>query len=114
MAFASRSLAIMYFLKSAQHVAAGGRDPLSDCIPGTGHPIAAGGHPGCARACIAVTATADAGSRPARHAALLWVDSRSLNPALVIKPRTLLEERDIPEGLKPVILRIAHMTVDFR
>jgi len=43
----------------------------------------------------------------------LWVDSRALNPALVIKPRALVEERDIPEGLKPVILRIAQMTLDF-
>ena len=43
----------------------------------------------------------------------LWVDSRAPNRALVIKPRALLEERDIPEGLKPVILRIAHMTLEF-
>jgi len=43
----------------------------------------------------------------------LWVDSRALNPTLVIKPRALIEERDIPEGLKPVILRIAQMTLDF-
>jgi signal transduction histidine kinase len=32
---------------------------------------------------------------------------------LLIKPRALIEERDIPEGLKPVILRIAQMTLDF-
>jgi len=32
---------------------------------------------------------------------------------LVIKPRALVEERHIPEGLKPVILRIAQMTLDF-
>jgi hypothetical protein len=29
------------------------------------------------------------------------------------KTRALIEERDIPEGLKPVILRIAQMTLDF-
>jgi signal transduction histidine kinase len=44
----------------------------------------------------------------------LWVDSRALYPTLLlIKPRALIEERDIPEDLKPVILRIAQMTLDF-
>jgi signal transduction histidine kinase len=43
----------------------------------------------------------------------LWVDSRALYPTLLIKPRALIEERDIPESLKPVILRIAQMTLDF-
>jgi hypothetical protein len=32
---------------------------------------------------------------------------------LVIKPRAPVDERDIPERLKPVILRIAQMTLDF-
>jgi hypothetical protein len=31
----------------------------------------------------------------------------------MIEPRALIKERDIPEGLKPVILRIAQMTLDF-
>jgi hypothetical protein len=43
----------------------------------------------------------------------LWVDTRVLCPTLLIKPRALIEEGDIPEGLKPVILRIAQMTLDF-
>ena len=43
----------------------------------------------------------------------LWVDSRALYPTLLIKPRALIEEGDIPESLKPVILRIAQMTLDF-
>jgi hypothetical protein len=43
----------------------------------------------------------------------LWVDSKVLCPTLLIKPRALIEEKDIPEGLKPVILRIAQMTLDF-
>ena len=43
----------------------------------------------------------------------LWVDSRALDPSLVIEPRALVNERDIPDGLKPVILRIAQMTLDF-
>ena len=43
----------------------------------------------------------------------LWVDSRALNPTLVIKPRALIDEEDVPQGLKPVILRIAQMTLDF-
>jgi len=105
--------AIMYFLKSAQHVAAGGRDPLSDCIP---EPVI----PSLQAVIQDARALALQLRPPQMQEAgllatlqLLCVDSRALNPALVIKPRTLLEERDIPEGLKPVILRIAHMTVDF-
>jgi len=42
----------------------------------------------------------------------LWVDARTLNAALVIKSHVLLDECDIPEELKPIILRIARMTVD--
>jgi signal transduction histidine kinase len=43
----------------------------------------------------------------------LWVDSKALYPTLLIEARAPIEERDIPESLKPVILRIAHMTLDF-
>lgn len=43
----------------------------------------------------------------------LWVDSRVRNPSLTIESRVLLDERDIPDGLKPVVLRIARMTLDF-
>jgi hypothetical protein len=105
--------AIMYFLKSAQHVAAGARSPLSECIPEPVIPSL--------QAVIQDARALALQLRPPRmqEAGLLatlhslWIDSRALDRALVIKPRALLEERDIPEGLKPVILRIAHMTVDF-
>jgi hypothetical protein len=42
----------------------------------------------------------------------LWVDARSLNPALMVKSHALVDECDIPEELKPIILRIARMAVD--
>src|SRR4029077_10115743 len=104
---------IMYFLKSAQHVAAGGPSLLSERIPEPVIPSL--------QAVIQDARAVALQLRPPRmqEAGLLatlhslWVDSRALNPALVIKPRTLLEERDIPKGLKPVILRIAQMTLEF-
>jgi hypothetical protein len=104
---------IMYFLKSAQHVAAGGPNLLSERIPEPVIPSL--------QAVIQDARAVALQLRPPRmqEAGLLatlhslWVDSRALNPALVIKPRALLEERDIPEGLKPVILRIAQMTLEF-
>jgi len=52
----------------------------------------------------------DAGLLATLHS--LWVDARSLNAALMIKSQVLLDECDIPEELKPIILRIARMTVD--
>jgi len=52
----------------------------------------------------------DAGLLVTLHS--LWVDARSLNAALVIKSHVLLAECDIPEELKPILLRIARMTVD--
>jgi signal transduction histidine kinase len=39
----------------------------------------------------------------------LWIESRAINPALVIEARTELCEREIPEGLAPIIFRIARM-----
>jgi signal transduction histidine kinase len=39
----------------------------------------------------------------------LWIETRAINPALVIEARTELRERDIPEGLAPIIFRIAQM-----
>jgi hypothetical protein len=105
--------AIMYFLKSAQPVAAGGHRLLSDRIPEPVIPSL--------QAVIQDARAVALQLRPPRmqesgllatlHS--LWVDSRALNPALVIKPRALLQESDVPEGLKPVILRIAQMTLDF-
>jgi signal transduction histidine kinase len=103
--------AIMYFLKSSQHVTAGGL--LSERIPEPVIPSL--------QAVIQDARAVALQLRPPRmqEAGLLatlrslWVDRRALNPALLIKPRTLLEERDIPDGLKPVILRIAQMTLDF-
>jgi hypothetical protein len=105
--------AIMYFVKSTQHVAAGGQYLLSERIPEPVIPSL--------QAVIQDARAVALQLRPPRmqEAGLLatlhslWVDARALNPALVIKPRGLLEERDIPEGLKPVILRIAQMTLDF-
>jgi len=104
--------AIMYFLKSAQPVAAGGHSLLSDRIPEPVIPSL--------QAVIQDARAVALQLRPPRmqEAGLLatlhslWVDSRALNPAVVIKPRALLEESDVPEGLKPVILRIAQMALD--
>jgi hypothetical protein len=42
----------------------------------------------------------------------LWVDARALNSALAIKSHMLVDECDIPEELKPILLRIARMAVD--
>ena len=39
----------------------------------------------------------------------LWIECRAINPALVIEARTELRERDIPDGLAPIIFRIARM-----
>jgi signal transduction histidine kinase len=105
--------AIMYLLRSTQRVAAGGQYLLTDPIPEPVIPSL--------QAVIQDARAVALQLRPPRmqEAGLLatlnslWVDSRALYPALLIKPRALIEERDIPEGLKPVILRIAHMTLDF-
>ena len=105
--------AIMYLLRGAQRVAAGGQYPLSEVIPEPVIPSL--------QAVIQDARAVALQLRPPRmqQAGLLatlnslWVDSRALYPALLIKPRTLVEERDIPESLKPVILRIAQMTLDF-
>jgi hypothetical protein len=105
--------AIMYHLRSTQRVAAGGQYLLSERIPEPVIPSL--------QAVIQDARAVALQLRPPRmqEAGLLatlnslWVDSRALNPTLVIKPRALVEERDIPEGLKPVILRIAQMTLDF-
>jgi signal transduction histidine kinase len=104
---------IMYFLKSAQHVAAGGHYLLSERIPEPVIPSL--------QAVIQDARAVALQLRPPRmqEAGLLatlhslWVDARALQPAVVIKARAMLEERDIPEELKPVILRIAQMTLDF-
>jgi hypothetical protein len=105
--------AIMYLLRSTQRVAAGGEYPLSERIP---EPIIPS-----LQAVIQDARAVALQLRPPRmqKAGLLatlnslWVDSRALNPTLVIKQRAMIEERDIPEGLKPVILRVAQMTLGF-
>ena len=106
--------AIMYLLRSAQRVATGGgQDALTEIIPEPVIPFL--------QAVIQDARAVALQLRPPRmqEAGLLatlnslWVDSRALYPTLLIKPRALIEEMDIPEGLKPVILRIAHMTLDF-
>lgn len=96
---------IMYFLKSAQPVTAGGVPepviPSLQAVIQDARAVALQLRP---------PRMQEAGLLATLHS--LWVDTRALNPALVIKSRTLLEEGDIPEGLKPVILRIAQMAVD--
>jgi hypothetical protein len=97
---------IMYFLKSAQPLAAGG-------VPDTVIPSL--------QAVIQDTRSVALQLRPPRvqEAGLLatlhslWVDCRSHQPQLVIKPCALVTEDEIPEGLKLLILHIAQMTVDF-
>jgi hypothetical protein len=42
----------------------------------------------------------------------LWVETGAINPALVIEARSELRERDIPEGLAPIIFRIARMVAE--
>jgi hypothetical protein len=105
--------AIMYLLRSTQRVAAGHSYPLTEVIPEPVIPSL--------QAVIQDARAVALQLRPPRMQeagllatlASLWVDSRALYPTLQIKPRALIEERDIPEGLKPVILRIAQMTLDF-
>ncbi len=43
----------------------------------------------------------------------LWVDGHSLHQGPLIEPRIALDEQHIPDELKPVILRIAQMTLEF-
>jgi hypothetical protein len=103
--------AIMYHLRSTQRVAAGGHS--SERIP---EPIIPS-----LQAVIQDTRAVALQLRPPRmqEAGLLatlnslWVDSRAFDPGLVIEPRTLVDEKEIPAVLKPVILRIAQMTLDF-
>ena len=106
-------VAIMYLLRSTQRVAAGAQYPMSERIPEQIIPSL--------QAVIQDARDVALQLRPPRmlEAGLLatlnslWVDSRALNPALAIKPRVLAKESDIPEALKPVILRIAQMTLGF-
>ena len=105
--------AIMYLLRSTQRIAIGGQYPLTEVIPEPVIPSL--------QAVIQDARAVALQLRPPRmqQAGLLatlnslWVDSRALYPTLMIEPRALIKERDIPEGLKPVILRIAQMTLDF-
>jgi hypothetical protein len=105
--------AIMYLLRSTQRVAVAGQHPLTELIPEPVIPSL--------QAVIQDARAVALQLRPPRmqEAGLLatlnslWVDSRALYPTLLIKPRALIDERDIPEVLKPVILRIAQMTLDF-
>jgi signal transduction histidine kinase len=106
--------AIMYLLRSTQRVAAaGGQYALTEVIPEPVIPSL--------QAVIQDARAVALQLRPPRmqEAGLLatlnslWVDSKALYPTLLIEARAPIEERDIPEGLRPVILRIAHMTLDF-
>ena len=104
--------AIMYLLRSTQRTA-GGQYLVSDGIPEPVIPSL--------QAVIQDARAVALQLRPPRmqEAGLLatldslWVDSRALNPTLVIKQRAMVDEEDVPQGLKPVILRIAQMTLDF-
>jgi hypothetical protein len=106
--------AIMYLLRSTQRVATGGGQYAStEIIPEPVIPSL--------QAVIQDARAVALQLRPPRmqKAGLLatlnslWVDSKALYPTLLIEARAPIEETDIPEGLKPVILRIAHMTLDF-
>jgi signal transduction histidine kinase len=106
--------AIMYLLRSTQRVATGsGPYALTEIIPEPVIPSL--------QAVIQDARAVALQLRPPRmqKAGLLatlnslWVDSKALYPTLLIEARAPIEESDIPEGLKPVILRIAHMTLDF-
>jgi hypothetical protein len=105
--------AIMYLLRSTQRATTSGQLSLSEHIP---EPIIPS-----LQAVIQDARAVALQLRPPRmqEAGLLatldslWVDSRALHPTVVIRPRALIEETDIPEALKPVILRIAQMTLDF-
>jgi signal transduction histidine kinase len=104
--------AIMYLLRSTQRAPAGGQPPLFEGIPEPVIPSL--------QAVIQDARAVALQLRPPRmqQAGLLatldslWVDSRALHPTMVIKPRALIKETDIPEALKPIILRIAQMTLD--
>jgi hypothetical protein len=97
---------IMYFLKSAKPPAASADVPES-VIPSL-------------QAVIQDTRAVALQLRPPKiqDAGLLatlqslWVDARSLNTALDIKSHVQVDECEIPGELKPIILRIARMTVD--
>lgn len=103
---------IMYFLKSAQHATAGSQHLVSERIP---EPIIPS-----LQAVIRDARAVALQLRPPRmqEAGVLatihsmWVDCRVGNPRLVIEPRALIDEKDIPEDLKPVILRISQMTLE--
>jgi hypothetical protein len=105
--------AIMYLLRSTQRATTSGHLSLSEHIP---EPIIPS-----LQAVIQDARAVALQLRPPRmqEAGLLatldslWVDSRALHPTMVIRPRALIEETDIPGALKPVILRIAQMTLGF-
>jgi len=105
--------AIMYLLRSTQRATTSSQLSLSEHIP---EPIIPS-----LQAVIQDARAVALQLRPPRmqEAGLLatldslWVDSRALHPAMVIRPRALIEETDIPGALKPVILRIAQMTLGF-
>ncbi len=96
---------IMYFLKSAQLTAT--TDVSESVIPSL-------------QAVIQDTRAVALQLRPPKMEASgllatlrsLWVDARANNAALVMQPRVLIDEADIPDGLKPVILRITRMMIE--
>jgi signal transduction histidine kinase len=96
---------IMYFLESAQPVTAGGvPEPVLPSLQAAIQDARA------VAMQLRPPRMQEAGLLATLHS--LWIDSRALNAALVIKPRILVEESDIPAALKPVILRIAQMAVE--
>jgi hypothetical protein len=104
---------IMYFLKSREHSAGdsgqpSSADPAEPLIPSL-------------QAAIQDARAVALALRPPKllESGLLttlnslWIDAKVLNPSLVIEAHSVLEERDVPNRLKPVILRIAQMMLGF-
>jgi hypothetical protein len=105
--------AIMYLMKGAEHTAP---DRASASYRSNVEPIVPS-----LQVAIRETLAVASDLRPPRlqESGLLgtlesvWEDAATLRPGLEIAQRTRLKEADVPEDLKPVILRIARMTLDW-
>jgi signal transduction histidine kinase len=105
--------AIMYLMKGAEHSAP---DRASASFRSNVEPIVPS-----LQAAIRETLAVAFDLRPPRlqESGLLgtlesvWEDAAALRPGLEVVRRARLKEEDVPEELKPVILRIARMTVDW-
>ena len=101
--------AIKYFLESVQGAAAGGvaRELPAPVIPSLQAVI---------RQTREITQQLELASIPdsgvLAAVQTLWIEARAANPGLQIEAGTELCERDIPEELAPIILRIAQMVAE--